>query len=190
MGWILTTIGQRVGQQVHGIKLCSTTISAWCNLTNIAIAVLLFSYGLQGCQRQVWENSLDSPDQIGLAVVDALNTKDIEKLNELRIQREEYLSWIYPTFPKSNFTADFSWSNLNKNCNIGMKRWIDRLGGHNLRYVSIRFDKPTESFNGFHLLRGTVLTLQNQVGEKRDLTILGSVVVKNNRYKILSYDDG
>lgn len=143
-----------------------------------------------GCERRVWEDSLDSPDQIGLAVVDALNRKDIEKLNELRVQREEYLSWIYPAFPKSNFTADFSWSNLNKNCNIGMNRWIDRLGGVNLSFVSIRFDKPVESYDGFQLLRGTVLTLQNQAGEKRDLNILGSIVVKNNRYKLLSYDEG
>lgn len=183
------TIGQKVGQQVHATNH-RLNLSARCPLSYVATAVLLFSICSIGCEQRVWENSLDSPDQIGLAVVDALNRKDIEKLNELRIQREEYLSWIYPAFPKSNFKPDFSWSNLNKNCNVGMKRWIDRLGGVNLSYVSIRFDGPTESYNGFHILRGTVLTLKNSVGEKRDLKILGSVVLKNNRYKLLSYDDG
>ena len=143
-----------------------------------------------GCQHRVWENSLDSPDQIGLAVVDALNRKDIVRLNDLRVQRKEYLSWIYPAFPKSNFPPDFAWSNLNKKCNVGMRRWIERYGGFNLTFVNIRFDKPSKSYNGFQLLRGTVLTLQNSVGEKRDLEILGSVVVKDNRYKLLSYDDG
>lgn len=143
-----------------------------------------------GCQHQVWENSLDSPDQIGLAVVDALNQKDIEKLNTLRLQREDYLSWIYPAFPKSGFPADFAWINLNKKCNVGMRRWISRLGGNNLRYVSIRFDEPTESYKGFQLLRGTVLTLQNAKGVNRELRILGSVVKKGDRYKLLSYDDG
>ena len=174
---------------MHATKQLNT-ISVRYRLSYVATAVLLFSSCLMGCERRTWENSLDSPDQIGLAVVDALNQKDIGKLNNLRIQRETYLSWIYPAFPKSNFPPDFAWANLNKKSNVGMRRWIDRLGGHNLKFVSIRFNRRTESYNGFQLLRGTVLTLQNAVGEKRELEILGSVVVKNNRYKLLSYDDG
>ena len=141
------------------------------------------------CQQQVWENSLDSPDQLGLAVVDALNSKDIERLNAYRVQRCEYVSWIFPAFPKSDFTSDFAWSNLNKRCNVGMRRWIDRFGGLNLSYVEMRFDKPTQIYNGFELLRGTVLRLKNATGQELDLKILGSVVKKNDRYKLLSYVD-
>ena len=70
-----------------------------------------------------------------------------------------------------------------------MKKWITHFGGHNLKFVDIRFDRPLETYEGFRLLRGTVLTLQNAAGEKRELKILGSVVVKNNRYKLLSYKD-
>ncbi len=174
---------------MHGTKERSTTISAWCNLSYIATAVVLFSSCWIGCQHQVWENSLDSPDQIGLAVVDALNQKDIEKLDQLRVQRSEYVSWIYPAFPKNTFSADFAWSNLNKKCTVGMKRWIERYGSLNLSFVDIRFEKPTETYNGFQLKRGTVLTLKNYKGQQVELDILGSVVVKGNRYKLLSYDD-
>ena len=172
-----------------GSKKRSTTISAWCNLSYIATAVILFSSCWIGCQRQVWENSLDSPDQIGLAVVDALNQKDIQKLNQLRVEREEYLSWIYPAFPKSGFPVDFAWSNLNKKCTVGIKRWIERYGGLNLSFENIRFEKPTRFYNGFKLLSGTILTLKNPKGQKMDLDILGSIVMKDNRCKLLSYDD-
>ena len=154
--------------------------------------LLVWSSGL-GCERSVWKDSLDSPDQLGLAVVDALNRKDIEQLNRLRVQREAYLDWIWPAFPASrppsNFPGDFAWSNLNTKCNIGMRKWINRYGGHNLQFVSIRFDQPQQNYDGFHLLRGPVLTLQNPTGKKRELEILGSVVVKDNRYKLLSYED-
>ena len=153
-------------------------------------AVLLFSLGLIGCEQRTWENSLDSPDQIGLEVVEALNQRDIEKLNRLRIQRKEYVSWIYPAFPKTNFPVDFAWNNLNKNCNIGMKRWIESYGDLNLNFINIRFNKPRESYMGFHLLRGTVLTLQDASGKKLELNILGSIVVMNDRCKLLSYVDG
>ncbi|MYB92453.1 hypothetical protein F4054_02375 [Candidatus Poribacteria bacterium] len=157
------------------------------------LAVLLVYSSSVGCEKRIWKNSLDSPDQLGLAVVDALNRKDIEHLNRLRVQRDEFLNWIWPEFPASrppsNFPGDFAWSNMNKKCNIGMKKWIARYGGHNLKFASIRFDQPSETYDGFQLLRGTVLTLQNAAGEKRELKILGSVVVKNSRYKLLSYED-
>lgn len=164
--------------------------SVRCHLSYLATAVLLFSLCLIGCERRTWEDSLDSPNQIGLAVVDALNRKDIVKLNRLRVQRQEYISWIYPRFPKNNFPPDFAWNNLNKKCNIGMKRWIETYGELNLSFVNIRFNRPTESYKGFHLLRGTVLTLQDTSGKELELNVLGSVVVKNSRYKLLSYDDG
>ena len=155
-------------------------------------ALLIYSSSV-GCEKPIWENSFDSPDQLGLAVVDALNRKDIEHLNRLRVQRETFMDWIWPAFPASrppsNFPGDFAWSNMNKKCNTGMKKWIARYGGHNLKFVGIRFDRPSETYDGFQLLRGTVLTLQNAAGEKRDVKILGSVVVKNGRYKLLSYKD-
>lgn len=157
------------------------------------LAVLLVYSSSVGCEKPIWKNSLDSPDQLGLAVVDALNNKDIEQLNRLRVQREEFLGWIWPEFPASrppsNFPGDFAWSNMNKKCNIGMKKWVDRYGGGNLKFVAIRFDRPQETYDAFRLLRGTVLTLQNAAGEKRDLKILGSVIVKDDRCKLLSYED-
>lgn len=163
----------------------------------ILLAVLLIYSSSVGCEkpkRRGWVTQpLHSPDQLGLAVVDALNRKDIEHLNRLRVQREEFLDWIWPEFPASrppsNFPGDFAWSNMNKKCNIGMKKWITHYGGDNLKYVGICFERPQETYNGFQLLRGTILTLQNAAGEKRDLKILGSVVVKNNQYKLLSYED-
>ena len=161
------------------------------------LAALLIYSSSVGCEkpnRRGWVTQpLHSPDQLGLAVVDALNRKDIEHLNRLRVHREEFLNWIWPEFPASrppsNFPGDFAWSNMNKKCNIGMKKWIARYGGQNLKFVGIRFERPQETYDGFQLLRGTILTLQNAAGEKRELKILGSVVVKDKRYKLLSYED-
>jgi len=157
------------------------------------LSLLLVWSSWVGCETSVWKGSLDSPDQLGLAVVDGLNRKDIVQLNRLRVQRQEYLAWIWPAFPASrppsNFPSEFAWSNLNRKCNIGMKKWIARYGGQNLQFVSIRFDQPQENYDGFYLLRGPVLTLQNAAGEKQELEILGSVVVKNGRCKLLSYEE-
>lgn len=167
------------------------------HISCLLLTVLLVCSSTVNCKRpnrRGWGTQpLHSPGQLGLAVVDALNNRDIEQLNRLRVQREEYLDRIWPAFPASqppsNFPGDFAWSNLNKKCNIGMKKWIARYGGQNLKFIAIRFDRPTETYEGFQLLRGTVLMLKNAAGEKGELKILGSVVEKDNRYKLLSYED-
>ena len=63
------------------------------------LAVLLVYSSSVGCEKRIWKNSLDSPDQLGLAVVDALNRKDIEHLNRLRVQRDEFLNWDLARIP-------------------------------------------------------------------------------------------
>ena len=165
---------------------------AACISHTLLIGLLVCSSWV-GCEKRVWQNSLDSPAQLGLAVVDALNREDIEGLNGLRVQREAYLDWIWPAFPPSrppsNFPGDFAWSNLNTKCNLGMKKWIALYGGLNLKFEGIRFEQPQETYDGFQLLRGTVLTLRKVDWEKQELKILGSVVVKDDRYKLLSYRD-
>ena len=141
----------------------------------------------------VWEGSLDSPAALGQAVVDALNRGDIDGLHQLRVNRDEYLSWIWPAFPASqppyNFTADFAWSNLNKKCILGASSWIAQYSSQGFIFTDIQFDRPTEEYRGFKLLRGTVLTVQQASGKSVELRILGSIVKKGSYYKLLSYED-
>lgn len=141
----------------------------------------------------VWEGSLDSPAALGQAVVDALNRGDIDALHRLRVSRDEYFSWVWPAFPAGrppyNFTADFAWSNLDKKCVLGANSWIESYGHQDLVFTAIQFNRPTEAYKGFKLLRGTVLTVQQASGKSVELRILGSVVKKGNHYKLLSYED-
>ena len=53
----------------------------------------------------------------------------------------------------------------------------------------MEFDRPTEAYKDFKLLREIVLTVQKASGKKVKLRILGSVVKKGNHYKLLSYED-
>ncbi len=157
----------------------------------IPLIVLIVSIGWQ--RKSAWEGSLTSPAALGHAIVDALNRGDIDALHQLRVNQDEYYSWVWPAFPASrppyNFTPDFAWSNLNKKCVLGASSWIEKYGSQNLAFVNMEFDRPTETYNGFKLLRGTVLTVQKPDGRKVELRILGSIVKKYNRYKLLSYED-
>ena len=148
-----------------------------------ALAVLLAS----GCVDS--NGDTDSPEGLARAVVAALNKEDIAALHGLRVHREEYLKNILPAFPPINFSPEFAWNNLNKRSIIGVNKWIRRYGGESLSFTGIRFEKPEEPYKGLKLLRGTVLSVRTQRGKHVDLRILGSVVFRDGRYRLLSYDD-
>ena len=144
-------------------------------------------------KRDVWGGSFNSAAHIGQVCVDALNRGDTDALHRLRVNREEYLSWIWPEFPAArpprNFPGDFAWSNLNKQSVLGLEKWLRSYGGKDLTFVDIRFEKPTEKYNGFTLLRGSVLIVSNADGKTFELRNLGSVVEKTGRYKLLSFKE-
>ena len=148
-----------------------------------SLAVLLAS----GCADS--KGHPDSPEGLARAVVAALNKEDIAALHGLRVHREEYLKNILPAFPPINFSPEFAWNNLNKRSIIGVNKWIRRYGGESLSFAGIRFEKPEETYKGLKLLRGTVLSVRTQRGKHVDLRILGSVVLRDGRYRLLSYDD-
>ena len=143
-----------------------------------------------GCS-QVDGYNAASPDRLGKAVIEALNTGDGEALHALRVSKDVYVEELYPSFPSSrnNFAANFAWGNLNKKCVVGVKKWISRFGQQDYQYAGIRFERPREFYGGFSLLRGTVLEVKKPDGTEQDLRILGSVVVRDGSHTLLSYDD-
>lgn len=157
------------------------------------ILLIILAISLGWNKRDEWHGSFNSPAHIGQVCVDALNRGDTDVLHRLRVNRDEYLSWIWPEFPAArpprNFPGDFAWSNLNKQSVLGLGKWLQVYGGKNLTFVDMRFEKPTEKYNGFTLLRGSVLTVRNVNGNNLELRILGSVVEKAGRYKLLSFKE-
>ena len=157
----------------------------------ILLLILVISLGWH--KSGVWGGSFNSLDHIGQVCVDALNRGDADALHRLRVNRDEYLSWIWHEFPAAhppnNFPGDFAWANLNKQSVLGLGKWLRTYGSKDFTFVDIRFEKPTEKYNGFTLLRGSVLTVRNPNGNNLELRILGSVVKKAGRYKLLSFKE-
>ena len=159
---------------------------------SLSLYLLLISV-LPSCERGGWENSFNSPSEIGHAVVEALNKGDASGLHQLRVSRKEYLTWMWPAFPASgpphNYPEDFAWSNLDAKCSRAVRRLIKRYGESDFVFAKLDFERKTEKYKDFQLLRGTVLTVENKHGQQKTLKILGSVVEKDGRYKLLSYKD-
>jgi hypothetical protein len=134
-----------------------------------------------------------TPEELGQAIVEALNAKSEENLHNLRVDKEQYEKELWPEFPSSrpelNFTPEFAWGNMNKKCLQGVSKWIRIHGGKDYEFVRIQFTSPTQPYKTFKLRRGALLTVRTLEGKEQDLKLLGSVVEKDNYYRLLSYDD-
>lgn len=154
--------------------------------------LLLLTLVFAGCtpQESRLVDGYRSTDDLGKAVVNALNTKDSEGLYKLCVTKDVYAAHVFPSFPASkyNFTADFAFSNMNKNTLIGVKRGINRHGGQNLSFVDLKFTEPSETYDGFRLHNGTVLTVRNEDGKEIDLDFVGVVIEMDRQYKILGFN--
>ncbi len=172
-------------QKTRALPAVIPALAAWT-------AALILLTG--GCgESEPWEGSFASLEALGEAAAQALSDGDAEALRKLRVNKEDYLDWIWREFPSSNppqnFPADFAWSNLNKNSSLGERRWAERYQGRQWKFVEMRFEEPTDRYRRFKLLRGTALILEDETGKRYDLRILGSVVMKDGNYKLLSYKE-
>lgn len=158
----------------------------------ILIATLILRIGCS--EPSKLKNSFKSTEDLGKAVVTALNEKNAESLHKYRVDKEEYIGYMWYSFPASqpkyNIPEDFAWDNLNIKCIKGVTKWVNQYGNRGLEFQKIAFENPTEEYDGFTLLRGTVLHIKTKDGKEKTLRILGSVVEMDGRYKLLSYDDG
>lgn len=155
----------------------------------IAFILLFTSCGDSTLKRGYGE----TPEELGKAVVTALNAQSEDDLHRLRVDKDLYMNELWPAFqaqrPALNFTADFAWSNLDKKCRTGVSKWVRRYNEKNYEFVRIQFTEPTQTYDGFQLRRGTVLTVKTPDGKEHALRILGSVVEKERYYRLLSYDN-
>ncbi len=172
-------------------------------LSLVPVPVCVFFLFLISCEnKQDWSHAQEATDELGQAIVKYLSyqsekslttdqrlEKQVEWLHKLRVSKTEYLGWVLPAFPETHFPVEFVWSNLNKKCIVGGRKWAKQYQNRSLEFVSLDFEKEPVAYEGFRLLSGTVLTVKNGNGQVKKLHILGSVIEKSGEYKLLSYRD-
>ena len=68
-------------------------------------------------------------------------------------------------------------------------RLLKQFQNQKLEFVSLDFEQEPIPYEGFRLLRGTILSVKDDRGQVLRLDILGSVIEKSGEYKLLSYKD-
>jgi hypothetical protein len=132
-----------------------------------------------------------SLDSLMMNLVTALNTSDTEKLRLLFITEAEHNQLLGPEFklhyPSVNSdNLPVLWENLNLKSEKGFVKLIGNYSGKNYQFVSVRFETSDEKYDSYILHQGTVVILRDAGQKETELRLLGSVVERNGKFKILS----
>lgn len=134
-----------------------------------------------------------SIDVLVARVLDALAANDARALHRLRVTEDEYRRFVIPGSAKpgqppqvlDEKQSAFWWGMLNTNSRYAGERIMVGYGGHHYTLKGVEYAKGHTQLLWYDAYKTTVLTLENDDGEERELT-LGSIAHVDGQYKFIS----
>lgn len=137
--------------------------------------------------------SARSMDDLGQAVVDALNRNDVEALASLRLSMEEHNGVVWPELPAAQgenpFPIDLAWQNIE----LRNQRAVGRLG-HDLKplmpmaFEGVECRGETQVFETFQV-HTDCYTRFTQGGSTWEIQLFKDVLERSGGHKIFRYYD-
>lgn len=128
----------------------------------------------------------------GLArdVLQHLRQKDTEALWSLPVSEQLYKEELCPAFlaskPRHTVPVDFHWQLLRINSLRGLNEILGEYGGRPLELIDVEKPEKIEEYGTFKLWRRVRLTVRCK-GEVRSIRILGAIVERDGRFRLLAY---
>jgi hypothetical protein len=136
-------------------------------------------------------NTFASPEELARAVLDRLAHNDIAGLRALAISEREFRAFVWPQLPASrperNVPVEYAWGQLQQRSE---EKLADLLGKHGTRRYtlqSIEFTGETSEYGRFRVRRDSRLRVLDSDGRPVEVSLFGSVVVVEDRYKVFSF---
>jgi hypothetical protein len=143
------------------------------------------------CSGAPLPNSHESVESLGRAVLAAVERHDADALRALALDRIEFTEHVWAELPAAqpnrNLSAGYVWGDLNQKSNTSLKRLLAEHGGKTYTLHSVRFLGDTTQYDTYLVHRESELTVMDADGTTGRLRLFGSVIEKNNRYKVFSY---
>jgi len=138
-----------------------------------------------------------SPRRLVEHVLDAVADRDTAALLSMLVDADEYDRIVYPELgahyvaarDTRSETRQFLWENQRLDALKGMRSAMRELGGRRLSFVTIEFTEGEQRYPSYRLMEGGVVSVVDADGTPATLHMLGTMIEKGGRYKLLSYRD-
>lgn len=135
-------------------------------------------------------NAQSSPEAVTREFLKALAAKDITKLRQLRITKDEFCQFVWPELPSSkiqNLSCDFAWDQATLRSEGRLYDLLSRHGGKRYEMVSVRFPKGVDTYPGYKILKETQLVIKDESGSQQEVRLFGSMLEMNGQFKLFSF---
>lgn len=136
-------------------------------------------------------NSRESVDDLARAVLAAIERRDVEALQLLALNREEFTTRVWPELPAArperNLSSGYVWGDLNQKSNITLQQTLAARGGQKYTLVRTQFNGETTEYPSYRVHRESELTVRDASGTEQTIRVFGSVLEMGDRYKVFSY---
>jgi hypothetical protein len=133
----------------------------------------------------------ESPGALARAVLDAVETRDVEALRTLALNKEEFEEHVWPELPAArperNLTANYVWGDLQQKSTIMLRAMLAAHGGKRYELTGVRFLGETTAYASFRVHRESELSVKEDGGDEQKIQLFGSMLEKAGKYKVFSY---
>jgi hypothetical protein len=136
----------------------------------------------------VW---LDSEEELFQEILNRIEKGDVHHCWELHVRAQEYKDFIWPEVPASNprnnIPVDFAWGMH------GQKSWnslfttLREYNGKNLKFSRVNYDKENFEYESFRVIPVRFIYARDESGKEHELQLLGSILVRDGKYKVFSF---
>jgi hypothetical protein len=131
-----------------------------------------------------------SPETLARQFLKALAAKDLLKLRQMRITKDEFCQLVWPELPSSriqNLSCDFAWDQATLRNEGGLYELLPRHGGKRYELVFIRFPKGVDTYSGYKILKEPQLVIKDESGHQQEVRLFGSMLEMNGQFKLFSF---
>jgi len=156
----------------------------------VKMLIVLALGALAACAQPLVE-AADSPTEAARQVVDAIGRNDRGRLEQLAVSEAEFREQVWPELPAArperNLTADYVWTDLHQKSQASLGDTLRKHAGRGYAFVDVTFQGPVSRYAGYEVHREAVVRLRRPDGTETEERLFGSMIQKDDRWKVFSY---
>ena len=104
---------------------------------------------------------------------------------------DEFRLHVWPELPSSrperNVPFEYAWGDLHQKSINSLRRTFHRFAGRSLTFLSIEFEDETTPYQTFKVHRDARVLVRDEQGSELRLDLFGSILEKDDRFKLFSF---
>lgn len=124
------------------------------------------------------------------AVLDAIERRDVARLQSLALSEQEFRDHVWPALPAArperNLPFSYVWGDLRQKSQSKLGETLAKYGGQRFSLLNVAFAGET-GYQSYRVHREAKLRVRDASGTETEIRVCGSMIEKDGAWKVFSY---